>query len=383
MRLLALVPWQTLLDAIGWLLAKIYDFVPNYGLSIIILTLLTRFVLLPLGIKQIRSMQSMQAIQPKVKAVQQKYKGNRTKQNEEVMKIYQEHGVNPLSGCWPMLLQLPILVTFYSVLRYPQSPPHLPAGSELRQTIDREIAPGSNPDQGGIQFLGVNLMCSAQQAGHPVSELKTRSGEQVGDINCGHGIPVRIPYYIFAAAMVATTFYQQRQMQKASPPGASQQQQMLTRIMPLMFGFWGFFFPAALVLYWTTSNLIQIGQQRLLLKAAHLEDGTPALPAPKSSKPGRRGLFASMMERAEEQRKQRDKGPSGRPGTGSKKPAPGRKESPEDEPAAGNSEPKQAGNSQPKQQSDGTAKPGGARPSGKGSGSGGNGAGDRKKRRKR
>ena len=130
--MIAIGVWQGLLDAIGWLLAHIYDFIPNYGLSIIALTVLTRLVLLPLGIKQIRSMQNMQAIQPKVKAIQQKYKGNRQKQNEEVMKVYQEAGVNPLSGCRPMLLQLPILVTFYSVLRYPQSPPHLPAGSELR-----------------------------------------------------------------------------------------------------------------------------------------------------------------------------------------------------------------------------------------------------------
>src|SRR5437762_536568 len=173
--MIAIGVWQTLLDSIGWLLARIYDFIPNYGLSIIALTVLTRLVLLPLGIKQIRSMQNMQAIQPKVKAIQQKYKGNRQKQNEEVMKVYQEYGVNPLSGCWPMLLQLPILVTFYSVLRYPQSPPHLPAGSELRQIIDREIAPGDTPTPSGLQLVGVNLMCSAQQAGHPVAMLKSRS----------------------------------------------------------------------------------------------------------------------------------------------------------------------------------------------------------------
>jgi YidC/Oxa1 family membrane protein insertase len=320
-------------------------------------------------------MQSMQAIQPKVKAVQQKYKGNRQKQNEEVMKIYQEHGVNPLSGCWPMLLQLPILVTFYSVLRYPQSPPHLPAGSELRQTIDREIQGGPTP--GGIRFLGVNLMCSAQQAGQPEVPLKTRSGDQVGTISCGQGIPVRIPYYVFAAAMVATTFYQQRQMQKSSPPGASQQQQMLTKIMPLMFGFWGFFFPAALVLYWTTSNLIQIGQQRLLLKAAHLEDGTPALPAPKA-KSARRGIFASMMERAEGERKRRDAGnggpQGGKPGS-AKRPSPGGKAQAGPE--------SNSGNSQAKQPPDGKPKPSGTQPPRKSSGSGGTGAGDRKKRRKR
>ena len=395
--MIAIFWWQDLLNAIGWLLAHIYNTIPNYGLSIIALTILTRVVLLPLGIKQIRSMQNMQAIQPKVKAIQQKYKGNRQKQNEEVMKVYQEHGVNPLSGCWPMLLQLPILVTFYSVLRYPQSPPHLPAGSELRQSIQTEINPGNAPTPSGLRLLGVNLMCSAQQAGHPVSVLKTRSGEQVGDINCGQGIPVRIPYYLFAAAMVATTFFQQRQMQRASPPGANQQQQMLTRVMPLLFGFWGFFFPAGLVLYWTTANLIQIGQQRLLLRAAHLEDGSPALPAPKA-KPARKGLFASMMERAEQDRARREGG-SLRSGQAKGKPAT-EKPSGDGNPSGntgkgqpGNAKDRgaqkgpgsakgQSGNSSAGNSGSGETKQGGGQ-SGRAPGAGGNGARDRKKRRKR
>jgi YidC/Oxa1 family membrane protein insertase len=405
---IAIGVWQTLLDSIGWLLARIYDFIPNYGLSIIALTLLTRLVLLPLGIKQIRSMQNMQAIQPKVKAIQQKYKGNRQKQNEEVMKVYQEAGVNPLSGCWPMLLQLPILVTFYSVLRYPQSPPHLPTGSELRLTIDQQIAPSNAPPAAGLTLVGVNLMCSAQQAGTPSAELKDKSGEIVGTIDCGQGVPTKIPYYILAAAMVATTFFQQRQMQRASPPGANQQQQMLTRVMPLLFGFWGFFFPAGLVLYWTTANLIQIGQQRLLLRAAHIEEGTPALAAPK--KPARRGIFASMMERAESERSRRDGGSPRTNAKGTRKPAPEKPSSGGKRPAGGsapkgNSAPNSKGRAgkpsgrtgePPTESSAGAEGDGAAGTSdgdgieatdgnepGKSTGGGGNGAGDRKKRRKR
>ena len=400
--MIAIGVWQGLLDAIGWLLARIYDFIPNYGLSIIALTLLTRLVLLPLGIKQIRSMQNMQAIQPKVKAIQQKYKGNRQKQNEEVMKVYQEAGVNPLSGCWPMLLQLPILVTFYSVLRYPQSPPHLPSGSELRLTIDQQIAPSNLPPASGLTLGTVNLMCSAQQAGTSSAELKDKSGTIVGTIDCGQGVPTKIPYYLLAAAMVATTFFQQRQMQRASPPGANQQQQMLTRIMPLLFGFWGFFFPAGLVLYWTTANLIQIGQQRLLLKAAHIEEGAPALTAPK--KPARRGLFASMMERAEQERSRRgdgsfrsnEKGGTGKPASG--KPSSGQKRTGGSSQKGGqrpNSKGRSGGTgSSPKAETPGTTDgesaeqvdgntPSDGNQPGKAPGAGGNGARDRKKRRKR
>ncbi|MBI2236950.1 MAG: YidC/Oxa1 family membrane protein insertase [Actinobacteria bacterium] len=137
--------WQGLLDGIGWVLARIYDVVPNYGATIIVLTVLIRLVLLPLGVKQIKSMQAMQAIQPKVKAIQQKYKGNRQKQQEETMKLYKEHNVNPFSGCWPVLLQFPILIAMYSVLRQPSHPPHLPPDSSLQQEINPRVRTSCGP----------------------------------------------------------------------------------------------------------------------------------------------------------------------------------------------------------------------------------------------
>ena len=125
--MIALAPWQALLDGLGWVVAQIYSVIPNFGVTIIVLTVLIRVVLLPLGIRQIRSMQHMQIIQPKVKQLQAKYKQNRQKQQEEIMKLYKEYGVNPFSGCWPVLLQFPILISMYSVLRFPQHPIHIPA----------------------------------------------------------------------------------------------------------------------------------------------------------------------------------------------------------------------------------------------------------------
>ena len=85
--MIAFAPWQALLDALGWVLAWIYDLVPNYGVSIILLTVVIRLILLPLGIKQIRSMQHMQIVQPRIKQIQQKYKGNKQRQQEEIMKL--------------------------------------------------------------------------------------------------------------------------------------------------------------------------------------------------------------------------------------------------------------------------------------------------------
>lgn len=326
--------WQALLDGLGWVLAEIYDLIPNYGVSIIVLTVLIRVVLLPLGVKQIRSMQHMQLVQPKIKGIQQRYKGNKQKQQEEIMRVYKEHGVSPLSGCWPVLLQLPIFISMYSVLRFPQHPIHLPEESQLRAAVTRQVPNIESMDQidqipeqaqpsSGTDFLWMNLLCAPSQAGNPDAEV----GDAVPDgdervqvsypVNCGQAWPVRIPYYIAAALMFGTTYFQQRQMQKASPPGAaSQQQQALLRVMPLVFGVFGIFFPVALVLYWSTSNLWQIGQQYFMVRTRpSVED----LAARADGKKPRRGLLASLMERADTER-QRRAGQSGAKPGGSSKP---------------------------------------------------------------
>src|SRR5438105_11184343 len=163
--------WQALLNGLGWVLSHIYDGVHNYGAAIILLTRGIRPLLLPLGLKQIRSMQAMQAIQPQIKQLQQKYKGNKQKLNEETMRLYKERGVNPLAGCLPMLLQIPVLIALYSVLRFPQHPPHFPENSTLQHRINAAVSlqhPG-NPSS----FAGMNLLCNAQQAGTQVKITDT------------------------------------------------------------------------------------------------------------------------------------------------------------------------------------------------------------------
>jgi YidC/Oxa1 family membrane protein insertase len=268
---IAVVWWQALLDGLGAVLAFFYRFVPNYGVAIILLTLAIRVLLLPLAVKQIRSMQAMQVIQPKVKELQRKYKGNRERLNQEMMALYKEHGVNPLSGCLPILAQFPVLIALFAVLRFPQGLTHIPHNDAdpivSVQHGDSQLYVDLINQKSG--FIGVNLLCSAAQAGGEV-KLDPKTLADVRDLkgkpplDCGQGIPVRIPYYVFALLMMGTTFVQQRQMQKASP-GGSQQQQMMTRIMPVLFGVWGFIFPAGLVVYWTTTNLVQIVQQRYML----------------------------------------------------------------------------------------------------------------------
>ncbi len=290
--LVAQVPWsplwQGLLDGLGWLLARIYDGVPNFGATIVILTVLIRVVLFPLGVKQIKSMQAMQAIQPKVRQIQQKFKGNKQRQQEEIMRLYKEHGVNPFSGCWPMLLQFPILIAMYSIINIAaQRPLHLPPDSALWRGIRAHIYEGEA--NGSVGFLGMNLLCTPLQAGSgQTATVRGGPENRPMSLDCGEGVATRLPYYALALAMIATTYYQSRQMQQASPPGSQNpQQQMLTRVMPLMFGIFGFTFPAGLVVYWTVSNVLQIGQQYILLKAGHIGPqawgeagkGAPAKPA--------------------------------------------------------------------------------------------------------
>jgi YidC/Oxa1 family membrane protein insertase len=267
--------WQSILNGLGWVLARLYDFIPNYGVAIIILTVAIRLLLLPLGVKQIRSMQATAALQPKMKALQQKYKGDRTKLNEEMMKLYKEYGYNPLSGCFPLLLQLPVLIALFAVLRFPTGLTHVPTESRLYSDIVAQHT----------SFAGANLLCSATDPEHQVATVTVAGHKQTIQKDCGKGIPAHIPYYVMALLMVGTTFFQQRQMQKASPAGANPQQQTLMRIMPLLFGFWGFIFPAGLVVYWTTTNIIQIGQQRFLFR----HQPTPPVPVSKDGRGDRSG----------------------------------------------------------------------------------------------
>jgi YidC/Oxa1 family membrane protein insertase len=350
--MMAFGPWQALLDGLGWVLAQIYSLIPNLGVTIIILTIVIRVILLPLGIKQVRSMQHMQLVQPKVKQIQQKYKQNRQRQQEETMKLYKEYGVNPFSGCWPVLLQFPILIAMYSVLRFPQHPIHVPADTKLYADVTTQIpqttiedgneVPITSQEQinalekdgelpgapGGISFLGMNLLCAPVNAGNEDATLGDRvtvNGETVElqyPVNCGGAIN-RIPYYLFVVAMFGTTYYQQRQMQKASPPGAaSAQQQALLRIMPIVFGIFGIFFPAGLVVYWTTSNVWQIGQQYYMLRTRPTAESlASAADGKKGSQ--RKGFVASMMERAQQERERREAAAGGGPGA-ARKPGTGR-----------------------------------------------------------
>jgi YidC/Oxa1 family membrane protein insertase len=166
--------WQAILQGLGEILAFFFDVIPSYGVAIILLTVLVRILLLPLGIKQVRSMHAMQRLQPKVKELQRKHKGNRQKLNEELQKLYKEHQVNPLGGCLPLLLQIPVFIALYSVLQTPINGIARPDSEVTLASIGGEQA-------------------TCRVSGRPTAEIGATAPNS---IICGEGEPVTIGQWV-------------------------------------------------------------------------------------------------------------------------------------------------------------------------------------------
>ena len=291
-----------LFEVFAGILAFFYSLVPSYGLAIILLTLTTRILLLPLSIKQTRSMREMQVIQPEVKALQKKYKGDRAKLNEEMMKLYKEHGVNPLGGCLPLLLQMPVLFGLFYVVRAPlkylgftvpegRSEP-IPLAEYVPQEVsglleklqNSAFAQDMHDHADRLHDFFIRLECS------PLDAYGLKESILTGQ-SCGSGsrLIAALPYVLLLGLMGFTTWYQQKQMQasRGNDPQA-QQMQMIGKVMPLFLVFFGFNFPAGVLIYWFASNLWTIVQQRIILKAAPpiLGGGTPSPATAKALKGG-------------------------------------------------------------------------------------------------
>lgn len=271
------------LFAIG--LTGFYGLIKSYGIAIILLTLAVRVVLLPLSIKQTRSMREMAVIQPEIKRLQQKYKGDRQKLNEEMMKLYKEHGVNPFGGCLPLLMQFPVLIGLFYVIRTPLKY----MGYEERivdgvvSWVPRSVSGIMETLQGSSlaadltehalsvnRFLGLRLDC------YPSQVWAQDPSATVPDVACGSGPVSFLPYLALILAMGFTTWYQQKQMQASRGPAAdspqAQQMQMFAKIMPAMLMLFAFNFPTGVVIYWLTTNLWTIVQQRIVLMASPIPD---------------------------------------------------------------------------------------------------------------
>ena len=237
-----------LYNALGSVLAAFYAVIPSFAFAIAMLTITVRVILIPLTVKQIKSQQAMQRIQPEMKRLQTKHKGDRQKLNEEMMKLYKEHQVNPLSGCLPILLQMPLFIVLYRlILDLSKVPPrHLPTDSKLHAALAES--------EGRMVSFGMDL---AEKA----------SGVQ--------GFGSALPFYALIALVVATGYYQQRQMTARMPPGSvNPQMQMVGKVFPAIIGLVSLSIPAGVVVYFIVSNLWQIGQQAVTFRAQGPLPGT-------------------------------------------------------------------------------------------------------------
>jgi YidC/Oxa1 family membrane protein insertase len=233
-----------LFDGLATLLNFYYSLVPNYAVAIILLTVTVMLVLSPLTWKGTRSMLAMQRLQPEIKRLQQKHKNDRQALNEAMMAFYKEHQVNPLAGCLPQLVQLPVLIVMFNVIRGlthtshgDLSPKYLPHSSELYQALIHSA--------GKMVSLGMDLAKSAAQS----------KGSDA------------IPHYILIGLVVATSFWQSRQMTARNPAAAANTQaQIMQRVFPLISGLISFNLPGGVVLYFLVSNLFRIGQQSLMYR---------------------------------------------------------------------------------------------------------------------
>jgi YidC/Oxa1 family membrane protein insertase len=221
----------------------------TWGLSIVLLTISVRLVLFPLFVKQIKSQRRMQEIAPKVKELQKIHKGDRETLNTEMMKLYKDHGANPISGCLPLVLQLPVFFALFRVMR--------------------EFKPGATPKYG----LTAQLLEEGGRAkifGAPISAAFNSPAALLQQLNA-HSSVVRIVAAVMVVCMGASTFYTQRQMMARNKgqvvdPQQQAVQKIMLYILPLSFAFSGAFFPIGVLLYWLTTNLWSMGQQAYVIK---------------------------------------------------------------------------------------------------------------------
>jgi YidC/Oxa1 family membrane protein insertase len=260
-------------EIFGTVLAFFYDLVPNLGVAIILLTFAIMLLLYPLTAKQAKSMIAMQRVQPEVKKLQAKYKGDRQKLNEEMMKFYQENKINPLAGCLPLLVQLPIFFSLFQVLR--DSYKYVPKTSELYTALCGGF--GTKTPNGTWTQCGADLTASMKEA-KPALYAGIGVGDQIihhlkflgmdlqkSAVDAHDGFLSAAPYFILVGLVILTGFLQTRQAQKRTPV-ANKQMGMVMRILPIFFGLISLQFPAGLVLYFFVSNLWRLGQQEVIFR---------------------------------------------------------------------------------------------------------------------
>ncbi|MGV9883963.1 membrane protein insertase YidC [Streptomyces sp. NPDC003006] len=219
-----------------------------WGLSIVSLVILIRICLIPLFVKQIKATRAMQTLQPEMKKIQERYKSDKQRQSEEMMKLYKESGTNPLSSCLPILAQSPFFFALYHVLN--------------------GIATGKE-----IGVIDGPLLESARKAhifGAPLAAKFTDGADKVASLGASL-TDVRVITAVMIVLMSASQFFTQRQLMTKNVDTTvktpfMQQQKMLMYVFPIMFAVFGINFPVGVLVYWLTTNVWTMGQQMFVIR---------------------------------------------------------------------------------------------------------------------
>ncbi len=243
--------------AVSWIIVQFHSFFSlifnkdsgaAWGLSIVSLVVLIRICLIPLFVKQIKATRNMQALQPKMKAIQERYKSDKQRQSEEMMKLYKESGTNPLSSCLPILAQSPFFIALYQVLN------KIAGGHEVG-VLDQELVDSARR----AHIFGAPIASKFMDSASKVESL----GSTLTD--------VRVVTVIMIVLMSLSQFYTQRQLMTKNvdltvKTPFMQQQKMLMYVFPIMFAVFGINFPVGVLVYWLTTNVWTLGQQMFVIR---------------------------------------------------------------------------------------------------------------------
>ena len=262
----------------GYVMRAIYDLVGNYGVAIILFTILCKIILMPMTIKQKKSMLAMQALQPKLLAVQKKWSADRERMNLETQKIYEESGVSPMGGCGTTLLTFPIMIGLYYVIVRPITYlMHLSSDqlSTLATALGQEASKNVASELTRAGMINQNFAVAAAAVPEVIQMDYTFLGMNLTETASFSNLNILwlIPVLSGLTSLLSTWLMQQKQ--KKDNPQMAQSTSMMTMMMPMMSVYFGFVLPAGVGIYWIMNNLLTSLQDLILNK--YFEKHPPVL----------------------------------------------------------------------------------------------------------
>jgi YidC/Oxa1 family membrane protein insertase len=278
--------WPAILSGIFWLLQFLYGYVHDWGVAIILLTIAFRVVLIPLTWKQTKSMYELQEIQPKIKALQEKYKNDKEKQQEELMKFYKENKVNPFGGCLPLLLQMPLFIALFSVLQknLPAYIATLPLAAQAAAKHFWILIPDITMSPQQVYGLASSVPTHTAGFATGAASAVATSAVVSGGGGVLSGVLAVLPYMVLVVLFGLSVWLPQYLMTQDPT------QRKTGTYMAIVMLWFGFVSPAGVLLYWVTSSGWQVAQQVLTQRTlARAKESAIVVEAP-SGKAAKRAL---------------------------------------------------------------------------------------------